>query len=102
MGVGMDNRVTVSPYHIIEGGAPPSCRSCATVGEPDPTLILGTRDRRPVVCGSRMVANFLVWSVALYWGGQSASLRGALSPVAIFWYLKPHEDMSVAIRTGCW
>ncbi len=102
MGVGMDNRVTVSADYIIEGGAPPSCRSCATVGEPDPALILGAHNRRPVVCGSRMVADFLAWSVALYRGGESASLRGALNPVAIFWYVKPPEDISVAIRTGCW
>ena len=102
MGVGMDNRVTVSAYHIIEGGAPPSCRSCATVGEPDPALILGARDRRSVVCGSRMVTDFLAWRVALYWVGESASLRGAFSAVAIFWHLKPHADMSVAIRTSCW
>ena len=95
MGVGMDNRVTVSAYHVVEGGAPPSCRSCATVGEPDPALILGTRDWGSVVCGSRMVADFLAWSVALYRDRESSSLRGALSPVAAFWYLKPHMDMSV-------
>ena len=102
MGVGMDNRLTVSADHIIEGGTPPSGRSCATVGEPDPALILGARDRRPVVCGSRMVADFLAWSVAFYWDRKGASLWGALSPVAIFWYLTPHEDMSVAILIGCW
>ncbi len=102
MGVGMDNRVTVSAYDIIEGGEPPSCRSCAKVGEPNPTLFLGALDWGPVVCGSRMVADFLASSVVLYWDRESASLRGALSPVAIFWYLKLDEDMSVAIWTGCW
>ena len=102
MGVGMDNRVTVSADHIIECGASSSGRSCATVGESDPALILGTRDWRPVVCGSRMVADFLAWSVTLYRDREGASLRGALSAVAIFGYLISYEDMSMAIRTGCW
>ncbi len=101
MGAGLAHRLAISAHGIVKGGASPSRRACAKVGESDPAGLLGAGAWRPVMCGCWMAADVLAWRVALYWNREGVSLLGAVGPVTIFWFLRRYR-LSVAILMGCW
>ena len=95
------DRLALSAHRVIKRGASQGRRSSASMGKPNPAVVMGAPPWRSIVCGCRMAPDFLAKGLAVYWNGQSVSLLGALGGVAIIKGHRFSRELAVAFWMSC-